>query len=137
MASGYSGTPLSSKLGIAAGRELIVIQPPRPYQEIVPSLPDGVKLRQRLHPGAEFIHLFCRSRSDLERRFPRVAAALSDQGMLWISWPRKSSPLALDLTENLVREIGLKTGLVDVKVCAVDDDWSGLKFVRRLVNRTG
>lgn len=137
MAPGYSGTPLVRKLGIVAGRELIVIQSPRPYGEMVASLPEGVKLRQRLHPGAEFIHLFSRSRADLERRFPRVAAALSDQGILWISWPKKSSPLAQDLTENVVREIGLATGLVDVKVCAIDDDWSGLKFVRRLVNRVG
>ncbi|MEO8200813.1 MAG: DUF3052 domain-containing protein [Gemmatimonadota bacterium] len=137
MASGYSSTPLVRKLGIREGRELIAIHAPRPYEEMVSPLPEGVKLRQRLHPGAEFIHLFSRTRADLERRFPRLASALADQGILWISWPKKSSPLAQDLSENLVREIGLATGLVDVKVVAIDEDWSGLKFVRRLVNRGG
>jgi hypothetical protein len=133
--AGYSGTPLARKLGLGAGREAVVIQSPRPYEEIVSPLPDGVRLRHRLHPGAEFIHFFARSRADLAGRFPRLAAALADPGLLWISWPKKSSPLATDLDENIVREIGLATGLVDVKVCAVDDDWSGLKFVRRVVNR--
>jgi hypothetical protein len=137
MTSGYSGTPLARKLGISPGRELIVLNPPRPYSEIVSPLPPGVKLRQRLHPGAEFIHLFTRTRADLERRFARIAAALSDQGILWVSWPKKTSSLAQDLNENGVREIGLLTGLVDVKVAAIDDDWSGLKFVRRLSQRTG
>jgi hypothetical protein len=112
-----------------------VLHPPRPYDQIVSPLPEGVRLRHRLHPGAEFIHLFARSAGDLARRFPRLASALADQGTLWISWPKKTSPLAGDLDENVVREIGLSTGLVDVKVCAVDEDWSGLKFVRRLVNR--
>lgn len=132
---GYSGTPLAQKLGLQPGREAIVIQSPRPYEEIVTPLPEGVKLRHRLHPGAEFIHLFARSRSDLARRFPRLASALADPGLLWISWPKKTSSLTTDLDENIVREIGLATGLVDVKVCAVDEDWSGLKFVRRVANR--
>jgi hypothetical protein len=92
-------------------------------------------VRSRLHPGAEFIHLFTRSRSDLAKRFPRLAGALADQGMLWISWPKKTSSLAGDLDENVVRDLGLSHGLVDVKVCAVDTDWSGLKFVRRIRDR--
>jgi hypothetical protein len=133
--AGYSGTSLARKLGLQPGREAVVIHPPRPYDQIVTPLPQGVRLRHRLHPGAEFIHLFARSAGDLARQFPRLASALADQGTLWISWPKKASPLAGDLDENVVREIGLSTGLVDVKVCAVDDDWSGLKFVRRLVNR--
>jgi hypothetical protein len=132
---GYSGTPLAQKLGLTPGREAIVIQSPRRYEEIVAPVPEGVKLRQRLHPGAEFIHLFTRSRADLARRFPRLAAALADPGLLWISWPKKTSSLTSDLDENVVRELGLATGLVDVKVCAVDEDWSGLKFVRRVANR--
>ena len=133
--AGYSGTPLARKLGLRPGREAVVLHPPRPYEVIVAPLPEGVKLRHRLHPGAEFIHFFARSRADLARRFPAMAAALADPGALWISWPKKTSSLAADLDENIVREIGLATGLVDVKVCAVDEDWSGLKFVRRLVNR--
>jgi hypothetical protein len=133
--AGYSGTPLARKLGLQPGREAVVLHSPRPYEEIVSPLPEGVKLRHRLHPGAEFIHFFARSRADLARRFPGLASALADPGSLWISWPKKSSPLANDIDENIVREIGLATGLVDVKVCAVDEDWSGLKFVRRLVNR--
>jgi hypothetical protein len=134
--AGYSGTPLAKKLGLLPGREAIVLQAPREYPTIVVPMPDGVKLRHRLHPGAEFIHFFARNRTELARRFPRLAVALADQGVLWISWPKKSSSLAGDLDENVVREIGLTTGLVDVKVCAVDADWSGLKFVRRLAHRT-
>ena len=133
--AGYSGTPLARKLGLEPGREAVVIQPPRPYEQIVTPFPEGVKLRHRLHPGSEFIHFFARSRADLARRFPRLAVALADPGLLWISWAKQSSPLASDLDENVVREIGLATGLVDVKVCAVDEDWSGLKFVRRVKNR--
>jgi hypothetical protein len=133
--AGYSGTPLARKLGLQPGREAIVVHPPRPYEEMVAPVPAGVQVRHRLHPGAEFIHFFTRSRADLTRRFPRLASALADQGALWISWPKKSSPLAGDIDENIVREIGLTTGLVDVKVCAVDEDWSGLKFVRRLAHR--
>jgi len=133
---GYSGTPLARKLGLAPGREVVALHSPRPYREIVSPFPEGVNVRHRLHPGSEFIHLFSRSRADLERRFPRLASALADQGTLWISWPKKTSPLAGDLDENVVREIGLANGLVDVKVCAVDDDWSGLKFVRRIRDRS-
>lgn len=133
--AGYSGTPLAGKLGLKPGGEVVVIHSPRPYEEIVSPMPEGVRLRHRLHPGAEFIHFFARSRSDLARRFPGLASALADRGSLWISWPKMSSPLANDLDENLVRAIGLATGLVDVKVCAVDEDWSGLKFVRRLLDR--
>lgn len=113
----------------------MVLHPPRPYEQIVAPFPEGIRLRHRLHPGAEFIHYFTRSESDLTRGFPRLASALADQGTLWISWPKKTSPLAGDIDENKVREIGLTTGLVDVKVCAVDEDWSGLKFVRRVVDR--
>jgi hypothetical protein len=134
--AGYSGTPLARKLGLTPGSEAVVVHPPRPYDQIVSPLPEGVRLRHRLHPGAEFIHFFARNRADLAGRFPRLASALADEGTLWISWPKKGSPLAADLDENGVREIGLPTGLVDVKVCAVDDDWSGLKFVRRLSNRS-
>jgi hypothetical protein len=133
--AGYSGTPLATKLGLKPGIEAVVLKPPRPYAGIVSPLPDGVRLRQRLHPGAEFIHFFTRSRADLARRFPRLAGALADPGVLWISWPKRSSPLAGDLDENIVRELGLAAGLVDVKVCAVDDDWSALKFVRRVADR--
>lgn len=133
--AGYSGTPLARKLGLKPGGEAVVLQPPRPYDQMVAPFPEGIRLRHRLHPGAEFIHYFTRSESDLSRGFPRLASALADQGTLWISWPKKTSPLAGDIDENMVREIGLTTGLVDVKVCAVDDDWSGLKFVRRVADR--
>jgi hypothetical protein len=133
--AGYSGTPLARKLGLEPGREAVVLHAPRPYQELVAPLPEGVKLGHRLHPGSEFIHFFTRSRAELVRRFPGLAKALADAGTLWVSWPKKSSPLAGDIDENIVRDIGLTTGLVDVKVCAVDENWSGLKFVRRVSNR--
>ena len=81
--------------------------------------------------GAPFIHQFARRKADLTEMFPRLARALADGGMLWISWPKKTSKVATDLTEDIVRGLGLPLGLVDVKVCAVDETWSGLKFVRR------
>jgi hypothetical protein len=133
--AGYSVSPLAPKLGLGPDQEAVVIHPPRPYDQIVTPLPPGTRLRHRLHPGAEFIHFFTRSRADLARRFPRMAVALADRGILCISWPKKSSSLAGDLDENVVREIGLAGGLVDVKVCALDADWSGLKFVRRVRDR--
>jgi alkylation response protein AidB-like acyl-CoA dehydrogenase len=98
-------------------------------------LPDDASLRTRLTPGSRFIHQFARRRAELETAFPRLARALADDGILWISWPKKASGVETDLTEDVLRELGLPLGLVDVKVCAVDDVWSGLKFVRRKENR--
>jgi hypothetical protein len=135
MTAGYSKRPLTEKLGIAPGTRVVVLGAPPNYAALIAPLPEGGTVQTRLRPGARFIHQFARRRADLASVFPRLAAALADDGALWISWPKKASGVETDLTENILRELGLPLGLVDVKVCAVDEVWSGLKFVRRKENR--
>lgn len=132
MTAGYSGTPLPKKLGIRAGIRAAAVHAPKHYTNLVGS---AARFSPRLSRDLDFIHAFFVRRTDLASEFPRLEAALAKAGMLWISWPKKSSPLAGDLSETDVRAIGLENGLVDVKVCAVDEHWSGLKFVRRLKDR--
>ena len=131
---GYSGTPLPKKLGIKPGfRVFLANAPSDVVAELRNALADCILLRD---PGAvEFAILFAKSRADLEKEFSRAVKKLAPAGMLWVSWPKKSSGVTSDLDENGVRKIGLSTGLVDVKVCAVTEIWSGLKFVRRLADR--
>jgi hypothetical protein len=135
--AGYSSRSLAEKLGIRPGTSVILLAGPPGYAELLGRLPAGATIRTRLAAEARFIHQFARRRTDLETAFPRAARALADDGMVWISWPKKSSTLPTDLTEDVVRAVGLPLGLVDVKVCAVDETWSGLKFVRRKVLRRG
>jgi hypothetical protein len=135
MNPGYSRRSLSQKLGIEPDMRVIALGAPPTYQALLAPLPAGAKVQTRLPVSSDFIHHFARRRADLAEKFPRLATALTDQGTLWISWPKRAAGVDTDLTENVVRELGLEQGLVDVKVCAVDDVWSGLKFVRRLVNR--
>jgi hypothetical protein len=132
--AGYSGTPLPKKLGVKPGMRAYALNAPKQYTTLLGPL-DGVRVATRLSPDLDFIHAFFRSVADLDAAFPKLKKALAKDGTLWISWPKKSSPLAGDLAEGEVRAIGLASGLVDVKVCAVDDDWSGLKFVYRLKDR--
>ncbi len=127
---GYSKRSLADKLGIKPGMRVAVINAPEGYP-----LPAGVK---RVDPPAkplDFIHLFTLNRAELERRLPDLKTMLVPNGMLWISWYKKAAKLPTDLDENLIREIGLANGLVDVKVAAVDEVWSALKFVYRLKDR--
>ena len=133
--AGYSTRPLSDKLGIKPGTPIIALGAPSGYSALLGKLPDGVTIQPRLTTGAAFIHHFSRRRDDLASDFPRLARALADNGTLWISWPKKASGVVTDLNENIIRQIGLAGGLVDVKVCAIDEVWSGLKFVRRRENR--
>ena len=132
---GYSGTPLPKKLGIKDGyRAMLVSAPSEVQSELEPALANCASVRHGKDP-VEFAMVFTKSKAELEREFKRVARMLADAGMLWVSWPKKSSGVATDLDENKVREIGLAAGLVDVKVCAVTEVWSGLKFVRRMKDR--
>jgi hypothetical protein len=133
--AGYSKRTLVEKLGIKPATRVVALGAPAGYASLVGALPSGTTLHTRLPAASGFIHSFVRHRRDLEADFPRLARALTDEGTLWISWPKRASGEETDLTENIVREAGLKEGLVDVKVCAVDEVWSGLKFVRRVVNR--
>lgn len=133
--AGYSKRTLAEKLGIESGTRVVALGAPPAYPTLLGKLPSGATLHFRLPPSCGFIHQFARRRQELEAAFPGLARSLTDKGILWISWPKRASGVDTDLDENVVREIGLGEGLVDVKVCAVDDVWSGLKFVRRLVNR--
>lgn len=133
--AGYSGTPLAQKLGIKSHARVIVIGAPWDYARVVGPLPEGVKLSTRLPKRAAFIHCFLSRRAELERRMPQLSAVLEDDGILWLSWPKRVSGVATDLTEDLIRGVALANRLVDVKVCAVDAIWSGLKLVRPVALR--
>jgi hypothetical protein len=130
---GYSGTPLIDKLGIKPGARLQFFSEPKGFDALLGKLPEGSRIATS---GAlDFAMLFVKARSDLVKGFPRLRDRLEPNGMLWVAWPKKTSGVETDLTEGVVRTFGLEAGLVDVKVCAVDDTWSGLKFVRRLKDR--
>ena len=128
---GYSGKRLVDKLGVRSGDVLATVNAPPNYDALVSPLPTGARRSDGEIEGARILHLFVRSRLELETVIGSVFNARPTGGMVWISWPKRSSTMFLDLTEDGVREIVLPTGWVDVKVCAVDTDWSGLKFLRR------
>jgi hypothetical protein len=134
--AGYSKRSLVEKLGIKDGFAISIIGAPKNYAITLGKLPSVVKQSKRLKGPLDFLQFFCSKRSRLEANFPSLQEALSPSGMLWVSWPKVSSAVPTDLTEDVVREIGLRNGLVDVKVCAVDEIWSGLKFVFRLKDRS-
>lgn len=128
---GYSSTPLAAKLGIAEGSRVALIDAPVDFGEELEPLPFETVILRRLPKSADLAVLFVTRGEDLARRFPQVTRILPPAGPLWVAWPKKSSGVATDLTENVLREVCLPTGWVDVKVCAVTDIWSGLKFVLR------
>lgn len=132
---GYSGTPLPKKLGIKDGFRVALVSMPQDVRSELSTSLAECSILKKLDPPLDYIHLFSKSRDELETELPRAAKALAPAGMLWISWPKKSSGVATDLTEDIIRDIGLKAGLVDVKVCAITDVWSGLKFVIPVKNR--
>ncbi len=135
MPAGYSGTPLAKKLGIKPGTRVVALGAPDDYAALLAPLPDGAVIRKRLGKEEAFVHLFAPDTAWLDKRLARAHASLASTGMLWISWPKKASGIATDLDGNQVRTRGLATGLVDIKVCAVDETWSGLKFVVRRADR--
>jgi hypothetical protein len=131
---GYSGTPLPKKLGIKNGFRAYFVNLPK---EVEAELQESITRCEIVAKASslDFAMIFVSKKSGLPAEFKRLARALTPAGMLWVSWPKKSSGVASDLNENMVRETGLDAGLVDVKVCAVSEIWSGLKFVRRLKDR--
>jgi hypothetical protein len=131
--AGYSGTPLPKKLGIKDGTRLALLASPKGFK--LAPLPAGVEIRTQARGKLDVILFFATRRRELERRFPVMARALVATGGLWVAWPKKASGVATDLTFEPVQEIGLEYGLVDNKVCAIDDVWSGLRFVRRVADR--
>ena len=133
--SGYSGTPLAKKLGIKPGARVAFPGAPADFAGTVAPLPDGVHVLRRVTSPMDVIVYFTRRSADLERRFGALAGSLAPNGGLWIAWPKKASGVATDLAFESVQRIGLAAGLVDNKVCAVDETWSGLRFVIRLADR--
>jgi len=129
--AGYSGTPLAKKLGIGAGCRLYLRDAPGNYAALVAPLPEGVRVVRRIGADTDVIHLFATRRAALERALRASLAAMRADAAIWVSWPKKSARLASELTEDTVRELALPLDLVDVKVCAVDATWSGLKLVVR------
>ena len=135
--AGYSGTPLVKKLGIKEGSRVALVNAPENFQTELGDLPDNVKFMKSTTKSLDLILFFVLSERILARDFAKLAARLTSNGMIWIAWPKKSSGVATDLTFERVQRIGLDDGLVDVKICAIDDTWSGLKFVYRLKDRAG
>jgi hypothetical protein len=135
--AGYSGTPLIKKLGIKPGYSVHFMKSPEGFLEYLGPLPDDVIVAKRLVKALDLILLFEKSEANLKKSFGIAADKLNPNGMLWVAWPKKSSGVATDLYFDVVQRIGLQAGLVDVKICAVDDIWSGLKFVYRLADRAG
>ncbi|MBV8712833.1 MAG: DUF3052 domain-containing protein [Solirubrobacterales bacterium] len=134
--AGYSGTPLVRKLGVRPGARLGLIGAPDGFDATLGELPPGVRVRRRLAGGAfDVIVAFHARRAALERRLPALAGALDPAGGLWIAWPKRASGVPSDVTEDVVRTLGLAAGLVDNKVCAVDAVWSGLRLVYRVRDR--
>ncbi len=133
--AGYSGKPLVQKVGIKPEMRIAIVNAPRGYGRVLGKLPSRVTRKASAVGPLDFVQFFTTERRELERRFAALARALAPAGMLWISWPKKSSGVTTDLTEDVIRAIGLAHGLVDVKVAAVDEVWSGLKFVRRVKDR--
>jgi hypothetical protein len=123
--AGYSETPLPKKLGIKPGVTVVTINPPNNYRRLLDSIPEGVTFSDRLKPGSTFVHVFVSKCSELARRLPVMREKVSDSGIIWISWPKKSAGVPTDVTEDVIRAVALPLGFVDVKVCAIDETWSG------------
>ena len=132
--AGHSATPLVKKLGIKSGFNAALVNAPSGFASDL-DLPSGVAINSRSRSPLDFVLLFVRSEKDLKRSFPKCATRLKPDGMLWVAWPKNSSGVSTDLAFTNVQSIGLAAGLVDVKICAVNDTWSGLKFVYRLKDR--
>jgi hypothetical protein len=135
MSAGYSGTPLDRKLGIKPGQRVALLGAPDGFEGETLVLPDGVRVARRAGGKADVIVSFHTRRAELARRLPALRAMMEPAAGLWVAWPKKAAKLETDMTEDVVREIALPTGLVDNKVCAIDATWSGLRLVIRLRDR--
>src|SRR5215207_2724055 len=129
--SGYSGTSLAKKLGIKAGSQLLLINAPNDYIALLEPLPEGVQFNTQLSANTDIVQIFTVHRVELKRLLASYRATLKPTGMIWVSWPKKSAKVPTDITEDIIRDVALPMGYVDIKVCAVDQVWSGLKLVIR------
>jgi len=133
--AGYSGTPLAKKLGIKEGSRLFLSGAPKNYLELVAPFPEGARVVPKIDDKTDIVHIFSTERAHLTTALRASLEKLRQDGAIWVSWPKKSSKVPTDITEDTIREVALPMGLVDIKVCAVDDVWSGLKLVVRKENR--
>jgi hypothetical protein len=131
--AGYSGTPLVRKLGFRAGARVYLIHPPEDYQDLLEA--NGIEFSQSLRPPYEFVHLFVTQSRELAERLLRLHGQVSDQAVVWVSWPKRSAGLPSNITDQVIRDVALPLGFVDTKVCAVDRIWSGLKLMIRRSER--
>ena len=127
--TGYSGTPLAKKLGVKEGFNIRIVNQPDHYFDLFEDFPENINIRNEKKTKKDFIHYFTRQAKELDRDIVSLKNEIVPNGMIWISWPKKSSEITTDVTENVIRHLALTNGLVDIKVCAVDDVWSGLKLV--------
>jgi hypothetical protein len=135
MPAGYSGTPLAKKLGIAENSRIFLSDAPKDYLRLVAPVPKGARVAGKLGEDIDIVHLFVTERARLTALLRSTLPKLRPDAAIWVSWPKKASRVATDITEDTIREVALPLGLVDIKVCAVDEVWSGLKLVVRRENR--
>jgi hypothetical protein len=133
--AGYSGTPLPQKLGIKPGTIVVLIDAPENYRKLLGQIPSGVNFATRPVGNTKFVHVFVKERRVLEKHLQSLRGKIAEDAAIWVSWPKKSSGVPTDITEDVIRSVALPTGLVDIKVCAVDEIWSGLKLMIRRENR--
>ena len=128
---GYSGTPLAKKLGIKAGSQVLLVGAPDQYVVLLEALPEGVQFGTQLSEATDIVQIFAISRDELQQQLASYRSQLKPNGVVWVSWPKKSARVPTDITEDIIRDIALPLGYVDIKVCAVNEIWSGLKLVIR------
>ena len=128
---GYSGTPLAKKLGIKAGSQVLLVGAPDQYVVLLEPLPEGVQFGTQLSEATDIVQIFAISRDELQQQLESYRSQLKPNGVVWVSWPKKSARVPTDITEDIIRDIALPLGYVDIKVCAVNEIWSGLKLVIR------
>jgi hypothetical protein len=133
--AGYSGTPLAQKLGIKPRMTAVLINAPANYRRLLGQITDEVDFSYRIKNASNFVHIFTTSRTDLQKRLTIIRERVADTGTVWVSWPKRSARVDTDVTEDVIRAAALPLGFVDVKVCAIDETWSGLKLMVRRTNR--
>ena len=131
MSVGYSGTPLAKKLGLKPGMSIALLHAPQHLPQLLGELPEGVTINTRLTERVNLVLIFFQRAGDLANDVPALKSAIAPDGMIWVAWPKRAGPLPTDITEDVIRQVVLPAGLVDVKVCAIDHTWSGLKVVIR------
>ncbi|MFO0942155.1 MAG: hypothetical protein U0930_15570 [Pirellulales bacterium] len=131
MSQGYSGTPIPKKLGFKDSTILVVIEQPEGYESLVGPFPAGLEFANKLTKETNFVHLFATKKSLLTKHLKALRSKLPDDAVVWVSWPKKTSKVETDITEDIIRDVALPMGFVDIKVCAINAVWSGLKLMVR------